>query len=123
MPRLVILESPYAGDVVANVAYARAAMRDSLLRGEAPAASHLLYTQEGVLDDGNPAERALGIEAGLAWGRAAEATVVYEDMGVSRGMLQGIARAMAEGRPVERRLVPGWAPPPAPEPRGPVVSL
>ena len=41
--RRVILESPYAGNVEENVAYARAAVRDSLLRGEAPIASHLLY--------------------------------------------------------------------------------
>ena len=33
--RLVILESPYAGDIERNVAYARACLRDSLLRGEA----------------------------------------------------------------------------------------
>ncbi len=47
--KLVILESPYAGHVDANVAYARMAMHDSLLRGEAPIASHLLYTQPDVL--------------------------------------------------------------------------
>lgn len=46
--KLVIVESPYAGDVKTNVAYARAAIRDCLMRGEAPYASHLLYTQEGV---------------------------------------------------------------------------
>ena len=34
--RLVVLESPYAGDVARNVRYARACLRDSLLRGEAP---------------------------------------------------------------------------------------
>jgi hypothetical protein len=62
----VILESPYAGDVEANMRYARAAMRDSLMRGEAPFASHLLYTQEGVLLDSVPEERTLGIEAGFA---------------------------------------------------------
>ena len=73
--RLVILESPYAGNVEQNVAYARACMLDCLRSGEAPMVSHLLYTQ--VLDDKNAAERALGIEAGLAWGRVAEATVVY----------------------------------------------
>ena len=64
----VILESPYAGDVERNVAYARACLRDSLLRGEAPIASHLLYTQPGVLDDQIPEERQMGIDAGLAWG-------------------------------------------------------
>ena len=30
--RRVILESPYVGDIEKNVAYARAAVRDSLLR-------------------------------------------------------------------------------------------
>lgn len=52
--RLVIVESPYAGDIEANVAYARRCLRDSLARGEAPIASHLLYTQEGVLRDDVP---------------------------------------------------------------------
>ena len=79
--RLVILESPYNGDVDRNVKYARAALRDSLQRGEAPIASHLLYTQPGVLKDTDPIERAMGIAAGLAWGKHAEATVVHIDYG------------------------------------------
>ncbi|MDO8558168.1 MAG: hypothetical protein Q7S09_03190 [bacterium] len=100
----VVVESPYAGDVELNVAYARACMRDSLLRRrEAPLASHLLYTQSGVLDDTIPEERALGIEAGLTWGNLAEASVVYTDLGISGGMQQGIERAEKEKRPVERR--------------------
>lgn len=107
--RLVILESPYAGGVARNVAYARAAMRDCLLRGEAPFASHLLYTQPGVLDDDIPGERQLGIGAGLEWGARAEATVVYADLGISPGMEQGIMRAERDGRPVEERLLGmGW---------------
>ena len=106
--RLVLIESPFAGDVERNLAYLRAAMRDCLLRGEAPFASHALYTQPGVLDDDKAEERALGIEAGLAWGARADATVVYVDRGISSGMQQGIARAHAEGRPVERRTLPGW---------------
>jgi hypothetical protein len=107
--RLVILESPYAGDVAKNVRYARAAVRDSLLRGEAPMASHLLYTQEGILKDEVPEERAQGINAGLAWGKAAQATVVYVDLGISKGMLKGIFRAVREGRLVwVRELGPEW---------------
>lgn len=102
----VILESPYAGEIEANVEYARRAMRDCLLRGEAPIASHLLYTQPGVLDDLIPDERSLGIEAGLAWGELAEKTVVYVDRGTSRGMQYGIDRANNEGRPVEYRTLP-----------------
>lgn len=101
----VILESPFAGDIEANIAYARRAVRDSLLRGEAPIASHLLYTQPGILDDAVPAERAQGIAAGLVWGVVADATVVYLDLGMSSGMREGIRRAEAEGRPVERRFI------------------
>jgi histidyl-tRNA synthetase len=33
--RLVVIESPYAGDIEANINYARLAMRDSIMRGEA----------------------------------------------------------------------------------------
>ncbi|HMW74518.1 MAG TPA: hypothetical protein PL173_11865 [Saprospiraceae bacterium] len=82
----VILESPYAGDVDRNVGYARKCLRDSLMRGESPIASHLLYTQEGVLDDNIPQERDLGIKAGLEWTTVAEKHVFYVDYGVSRGM-------------------------------------
>lgn len=96
----VILESPYAGDVEGNLEYARAAMRDCLRRGEAPIASHLLYTQPGILRDDVPEERARGIAAGLLWGEQADATVVYTDRGISRGMIEGIARAKQAGRPV-----------------------
>lgn len=104
--RLVILESPYAGDIEANVAYARACVRDALSLGDAPIASHLLYTQPGILDDGIPYQRAWGIDAGLAWGRVAQATVVYTDRGISRGMQLGIDRAIQEGRKVEYRTLP-----------------
>lgn len=104
-PRLVILESPYAGDVEANVDYARRCVRDSLMRGEAPIASHLLYTQPGILDDDVPAERQQGIDAGLAWRRVADRSVVYIDRGVSKGMEYGIAAAEAAGIPVEYRII------------------
>lgn len=103
---LVIIESPYSGDVVRNTEYARACLLDSLRRGEAPIASHLLHTQ--VLDDMRPDERELGIEAGLAWYRVAEKCVVYEDFGMSRGMAEGTARARSHGVPVEYRRLEAW---------------
>lgn len=106
--RLVIVESPFAGDVEENIKYARAAVRDCLMRGEAPIASHLLYTQEGILNDDIPEERKYGIDAGLAWGGVADATVVYTDRGISKGMEYGIARAKSEGRPVEYRTLPNY---------------
>jgi hypothetical protein len=107
--RLVIIESPFAGNVFDNVRYARACVRDSLLRGEAPIASHLLYTQDGILDDDDPQERQHGIDAGLAWRVKADASVVYTDRGISRGMKYGIAKAEEAGVPVEYRTLPDWA--------------
>jgi hypothetical protein len=105
---LVVLESPYAGNVDRNLRYARAAMRDCFHRGEAPYASHCLYTQPGVLDDNDREERALGIEAGLLWGRSAKRVVVYTDLGITPGMRIGIERHEREGRAVEYRTLPGW---------------
>ena len=104
----VILESPYAGDdVEANVEYARRCVRDALARGEAPIASHLLYTQPGILRDEVPHERQWGIDAGLAWRAVADASVVYTDRGISKGMEYGIAAARAAGLPVEMRSLDG----------------
>ncbi len=104
--RLVVLETPYAGDKEENVKYARKCMRDCLMREEAPFASHLLYTQDGVLDDDINSERGLGIDAGFHWGDKADATVVYTDRGISNGMKLGIERAEKAGRTIEyRKLV------------------
>jgi hypothetical protein len=66
----VILETPYSGDVEGNAVFLNACMRDCFARGEAPFASHGLYTK--ALDDLKPEDRKLGIEAGFAWRRFAE---------------------------------------------------
>ncbi len=84
--RRIVVESPYAGNVYEHIVYARRAMADCLARGEAPFASHLLYTQEGVLCDNIPEERELGIHAGFAWRDCACGIVFYVDYGWSRGM-------------------------------------
>lgn len=101
--KLTIIESPYAGDVEANVAYARECLKDSLKRGEAPYASHLLYTQ--ALDDTNPKERMVGMLAGFAWGLKADLVAVYTDKGISKGMEEGIRRAEVNGTPIEYRTI------------------
>lgn len=82
----VIVESPYAGDITRNAGYLNAALRDCLTRGEAPFASHGLYTREGVLNDQSPIERELGIDAGFSWRQFAAYTVFYIDHGWSAGM-------------------------------------
>ena len=107
--RRVVVESPFAGDIEANMAYARAAIRDCLMRDESPAASHLLYTQPGVLDDNDPQQRALGINAGHAWFHGAHAVVVYQDRGISKGMEAGIGAAKILGISIEYRSLPAFA--------------
>ena len=103
MMKLTIIESPYAGDTFANTEYARACLLDSLNRGEAPIASHLLYTQ--VLDDADPAERDIGIKAGHEWLRRADLVAVYADNGISAGMMRGIKAAKLANVEVEYRLM------------------
>jgi len=103
--RRVILESPYAGDIDGNVAYARRCLRDCITRGEAPIASHLLFTQPGVLRDDLPDERKLGIQAGLAWLPVADAMVLYVDHGISSGMADAKRAAEAFGLPWEVRRI------------------
>ena len=113
--RRVILESPYAGkqpnrlcsemERRRNILYARLAVRDALSKGDAPVASHLLYTQPRVLNDNLESERRWGIDAGLVWGMVAEATVVYHNFGISAGMAYGIKHAEIAKRPVEMRLL------------------
>lgn len=101
--RRVVLESPYKANSVVYTDYARACLRDSIDRGEAPIASHLLHTQ--VLDDQVPAERALGMAAGHAWISVAHALVVYCDYGISEGMQDGIALAQALRMPIDYRTL------------------
>lgn len=103
--KLVIVESPYAGNVSENVKYARECVRHSLSLGEAPIASHLLYTQDGILDDDIKSERDWGIDAGLAWRVVADYTAVYTDLGISMGMEYGIKAAKASGKDVEYRSI------------------
>src|SRR5687767_11830076 len=121
--KLVVIESPYAGataeDIDTNVRYARACIKDALLKGEAPIASHLLYTQPGILRDEVSEERTLGIEAGLAWAKQGEVSAFYIDRGWSRGMIAAFRRARSQGRRCELRTLGGvWCvnPPPDADP-------
>jgi hypothetical protein len=102
--RCVILESPFADNTERNNRYALLCVADCIKRGDAPIASHLLYTR--VLDDLIAHERELGIAAGHAWMTRAEACVVYYDLGISKGMEKSIEAALAAKLPVEYRVLP-----------------
>lgn len=99
----VVIESPFAGDVVRNVKYALLCLADSLKRGEAPFLSHLLYPL--VLDDNDPKQRKQGIKAGLEWGRKADLRAVYIDYGITEGMEMGIKDAKKIRQPIEYRRI------------------
>lgn len=102
---LVIVESPFGGDVEYNIAYAKRAVHDCMIRGEAPIASHLLFTQPGVLDDDKPEERKLGIACGLAWYQAKVLVAAYVDLGISPGMKDALEYADATMTPIEYRTI------------------
>ncbi len=80
----VIVESPFKGDLERNKRYLESCLRDCIMRGESPYASHKMLTD--CLDDDKPEERQLGIEAGFAWKQDADFTVFYVDLGWSGGM-------------------------------------
>lgn len=89
--KLVVVESPYKGETneerFRNVYYARLCLHDCIVNhGEAPFASHLLYTQPHILRDEVPEERLQGIDAGLCFKRVVEYTVFYTDLDWSTGM-------------------------------------
>lgn len=108
----VVIESPLRGAVPSwcptwaapvferwgrwrNHRYALACMRDSLRRGEAPYASHVMFDRRGLLNDAAPDERIRGMRAGFLWGQAGALRAVYCDRGITDGMRAGIASAPA----------------------------
>lgn len=118
MSAFVIVESPFAGEtdhdgpgsIAYNLRYVRACMRDCILRGEAPFASHALYTQPGVLRDEVPEERELGMGLGWLVDARADYAVFYADLGWSSGMERGLKAANQQNKPYYvRRLGGEWS--------------
>ena len=109
--RLIVdIESPYAGPtadtIKRNILYARVACRWALEAGYIPYASHLFYTQPGILDDDIPTERELGILAGKTLIRSvAQKSIFFLDLGTSTGMKFGREDAIKQGREIEEILL------------------
>ena len=101
----VIVESPFKGDVARNKRYLERCLRDCLMRGESPYASHKMLTD--CLDDDDPTERNLGIMAGFAWKRGTgEPTAFYVDLGWSDGMRMGRELCNETGLAYQVRKLP-----------------
>lgn len=105
--RLVIIESPYrASDESAferNLLYLDLCIRDSIIRGESPYASHKIIP--GALRDDLPEERDLGIRCGYAWWRAATMIAFYTDLGWSEGMRRALVRAKTQNIKIDTRKI------------------
>lgn len=106
---IIEVESPYTAThedkdvqsnmVARNIAYARLACHYVMRQGHVPIASHLFFTQPGMLDDRDPAQRKQGIDAGKhvsdilrcpAW--------FFMDLGWSGGMEHGKRAAERRSR-------------------------
>ena len=88
--------SPYRGDTERNAKYAAALTRTAVMKGYTPITPHLYLTQ--ALDDRNPEERALGMEAGLHLLEPCEAIMIGGYYGISEGMRYEIERAHRLGK-------------------------
>ena len=122
--RYALIETPFRGvdwkETELNHQYTKACVGDSLQRGENPYASHMFFTQRGILDDRDAIERTKGIRAGKNIERAIAmaskyvggiyvCTAVYTDRGISSGMQIGINQAKELGVPIDyRELGKDW---------------
>ena len=94
--KLCYICSPYRGDTERNAKYAAALTRAAIVKGYTPITPHLYITQ--ALDDRNPEERALGMEAGLHLLEPCECIMIGGRYGISEGMRYEIEWAHKMGK-------------------------
>lgn len=93
--KLCYICSPYRGHVMDNVAYAKELTGLALNNGYAPITPHLYLTQ--VLDESDPAQRAIGMAAGLELLKQCKYILIGSRYGISEGMLNEISLAIELG--------------------------
>lgn len=113
LPKPLILESPYRGDdykeIEENLRFGRLCTNDSLIiRDESPFPSHLLYTQEGILDDKDLVQRKKGFRALSAWRKVSAGVIVYINRRISEGMQIGIKESIFLGHKVVYRWLENY---------------
>ena len=113
---LIILESPYSGDIPTHVAYAQRAMHNSREKGEIVIIPHLLWTQHHLAptyfvcdwDDKYEVKNG-GREESLKQicklRKMADKIVFYMDYGMSSGMKDGLEQCKRENIPYEERYI------------------
>lgn len=95
----VYICSPYAGNIEANIRFAKTACRYAAEQGCAPVAVHLLYPQ--ILDDSIPAQREAGIRMGLRVLASCDELWICGSC-ISHGMSCEIVEAGRLGIPIRR---------------------
>ena len=94
---LVYICSPFAGDTEGNAEKARRYSRFAVKNGAIPFAPHLLFPQ--FLDDGKPAERAIGMFMGMVLLGKCEQLWVFGST-ISKGMAAEIEKAEKRDMPI-----------------------
>lgn len=91
---MVYICSPYRGDTVRNIEYAKELTRAAVAAGYAPVTTHLYLTQ--ALDDENPEEREAGMSAGAEILHCCRYFLIGARYGISEGMKAEIRLAKEE---------------------------
>ena len=95
----MFISSPYAGNVEANTAFAKAACLFAVKQGVVPIAVHLMYPQ--FLDDGSVEEREAGMQMGIRVLEACDELWLFGDR-MSSEMQRELEAAEQLGIPVQR---------------------
>lgn len=83
--------------------YGKRATRDSIIKNEAPLASHLFFYS--VLSDKDPIERDIGLQSQLSWLKVADIVAVYVDFGITPAMKVAINNAKLLQKKIEYRTI------------------
>lgn len=94
-------EDPSRANAMAR--YAKRCVQDSLLKNEAPVASHYFYYE--VLNSNLSIERDIGLQSQLTWVQHAELIAVYIDMGITQAMDLAINVAKLANKKIEFRKI------------------
>lgn len=94
-------EDPSRANAMAR--YAKRCIQDSILRHEAPVASHYFYYE--VLNSHLSIERDIGLQSQLVWIKHADLVVVYIDMGITQAMDLAINVAKLANKKIEFRKI------------------
>ncbi len=115
--KVVILESPYSGNIQRNIAYAQRCMADSRENhGEIPIVPHLLWTQHHLHPTHFVSDysekytlkncgRDVSIKQIEIFRQKADKIVFYVDYGFSKGMEYGLFHCKRNKIPYEKRKI------------------